>query len=52
MSKASVANLNEADYVVVGAGSAGCAVAGRLADSGASVILLEAGGGDSSVMFR
>lgn len=35
--------LNEADYVVVGAGSAGAATAARLARSGASVILLEAG---------
>ena len=35
------------DYIVVGAGSAGCAVAGRLADSGMeSVALLEAGGHD------
>lgn len=32
-----------ADYVVVGAGSAGCVVASRLAQSGASVVLLEAG---------
>lgn len=32
-----------ADYVVVGAGSAGCATARRLAESGASVVLLEAG---------
>ncbi|MCL2543858.1 MAG: GMC family oxidoreductase N-terminal domain-containing protein [Nocardioidaceae bacterium] len=32
-----------ADYVVVGAGSAGCVIARRLADSGASVVLLEAG---------
>src|SRR5436189_3250968 len=32
-----------ADYVVVGAGSAGCAVARRLAESGASVVVLEAG---------
>lgn len=42
----------EADYVVVGAGSAGCAVAGRLAESGASVVLIEAGGRDTSMMFR
>lgn len=38
-----------ADYVVVGAGSAGCAVASRLAESGASVILLEAGKKDTSM---
>ncbi len=44
--------VNEAEYVVVGAGSAGCAVAGRLADAGHSVVLLEAGGKDSSMMFK
>ena len=32
-----------ADYVVVGAGTAGCSVARRLSDSGASVLLIEAG---------
>ncbi len=48
---ANTVSNNEADYVVVGAGSAGCAVAARLADSGASVILLEAGGPDKSMMF-
>lgn len=35
------------DYVVVGGGSAGCIVARRLADSGAEVVLLEAGGTDT-----
>jgi choline dehydrogenase len=34
------------DYVVIGAGSAGCAVAGRLAEAGHRVVLLEAGGRD------
>ena len=41
---------NEADYVVVGAGSAGSAVASRLAASGNSVILLEAGKKDSAFL--
>jgi choline dehydrogenase len=35
--------LSSFDYVVVGAGSAGCVVARRLVDAGASVALLEAG---------
>src|SRR6185437_15353709 len=41
-----------ADYVVVGAGSAGCIIARRLADTGASVILLEAGRRDNTQLVR
>lgn len=43
----------EFDYIVVGAGSAGCAVAASLAeDSARSVLLLEAGGSDRRLEVR
>src|SRR5271167_678203 len=46
-------NDHEFDYVVVGAGSAGCVLAGRLTeDPGATVCLLEAGGPDTSVLIH
>lgn len=41
------------DYVIVGAGSAGCVLANRLTqDEGASVLLLEAGPKDTSPLIR
>ncbi|MBU3738909.1 MAG: glucose-methanol-choline oxidoreductase [Rhodoferax sp.] len=41
------------DYVIVGGGSAGCALAGRLSEDGrTSVCLLEAGGTDRSALIR
>lgn len=43
----------EFDYVIVGAGSAGCVLASRLSEGGAhTVALIEAGGSDASFWFR
>ena len=40
--------MNSFDYVIVGAGTAGCLLANRLsADAGKRVLLLEAGGQDN-----
>ena len=42
----------QADFVIVGAGSAGCAMAYRLSEAGASVIVLEFGGTDAGPLIQ
>jgi choline dehydrogenase-like flavoprotein len=44
--------VTDYDYVVVGAGSAGCAVAARLAAASHTVLLIEAGGSDFRIAVR
>jgi choline dehydrogenase len=42
----------EADHVIVGAGSAGCALAFRLVEAGRSVLVVEAGGTDAGPFIQ
>jgi choline dehydrogenase-like flavoprotein len=44
--------MTEADYIVVGAGSAGCAIAYRLAEAGRKVLVIEHGGTDAGPFIR
>ena len=44
--------MTAADYIIVGAGSAGCALAYRLGAAGCDVLVVEVGGGDISPLVR
>lgn len=42
----------QADYVIIGAGSAGCAMAYRLSEAGRKVVVIEYGGSDFGPLIQ
>ena len=53
MPEAGVKTIDNFDYVIVGAGTAGCVLANRLsAEPDVNVLLLEAGGKDNYIWIR
>ncbi|MDB6177997.1 choline dehydrogenase [Paracoccus sp. Z330] len=44
--------MSQSDYVIVGAGSAGCALAYRLTEAGRTVTLIEFGGSDIGIFIQ
>ncbi|WP_411957968.1 choline dehydrogenase [Paracoccus homiensis] len=44
--------MSQSDYVIVGAGSAGCALAYRLTEAGKTVTLIEYGGSDIGIFIQ